>query len=155
MWTNRNGEQPCPPVHRSSSLHTCTTQLVTDAGPLWPLRFSGECCPVMDGRGFELLRRAACWPLSTHSKTGESLNSNHWWSFCICAHGSSDSHLHFGKGARCICSIWSQRCFNEIPLQYIKPSFDSDKRLKSNPFHWLTFMGVFFPLADVRNCWSH
>lgn len=38
------------------------------------------------------------WPLSRYLKTEELLNSGQWWNFCVCAFGSSNSHLHTVNG---------------------------------------------------------
>lgn len=53
------------------------------------------------------------WPLSEHLKTEELLNSGQWWNFCICAFGSSSSHLHTVNGPWC---SYSERCFSCVVI---------------------------------------
>lgn len=102
------------------------------------------------------------WPLSTHLKTRELLNSAQWWNFCICAFESWNSHLHIVNGAWYISAMCAYQCFSCVlppssMYSLARPPwfcFDKEKRHKSVLFFWLTFM-CFFPSRDVCNCCSH
>lgn len=65
------------------------------------------------------------WPLSRHLKTEELLNSGQWWNFCICACGSSNSHLHTVNGPRSIYCMWVRLqlcCLYQTHSPCCKPS---------------------------------
>lgn len=150
MWTNRP-----PPVHRSSSLHTCTTQLVTDAGPSdrvvsaacvvrWWTAWASSCCGVPRADHYPHTRRLEShWTPTTdgvsafaHAETGIHI--------CILEKVLDTSAAYGLSGAlmKYLCSTLNLRLIQTKGW---------NKILFTDWHLW----GFFFPLTDVRNCRSH
>lgn len=102
-WNTVNSVYPSPPVYHSSSLSIAQRRTSISTHSL--------ICVILAARNVqrwmdEILNCSdvqSQWPLSTHLKTEELLNSGYWWNFCNCGFVSSDSHLHEVNGPWCIC----------------------------------------------------
>lgn len=97
-WSTVNSMYPSSHVHHSSSLtiaqgptsintHSLSHVVLVANIVQWWIVEVLNCSDVQSQ-----------WPLSRHLKTEELLNSGQWWNFCICACGSSNSHLHTVNG---------------------------------------------------------
>lgn len=112
-----NSMYPSSPVHQSSSL--TIAQSPTHSNTHSPIHVV-LVASVVRWWMVEVLNCSdvqSQWPLSRHLKTEELLNSGQWWNFCICAFGSSHSHLHTVNGARYIysmCVRFQPRCLHRM-----------------------------------------
>ena len=124
-WSPVNSMYPASAVHHSSSL--------TIAQGLSRINAHSFICVVLVANTVQwwIVEVLNCidvqsqWPLSRPLKTEELLNSGQWWNFCICAFGSSNSHLHTVNGPWIIysmCVRFRLRCLYRIRLACHKPS---------------------------------
>lgn len=105
-WSTVNSMYPSSPVHHSSSLTIAQGPTNNNMHSLMCVALVAHTVQWWIVEVLNCSDVQSQWPLSRHLKTGELLNSGQWWNFCICAFGSSNSHLHTVNGPWYICSMW-------------------------------------------------
>lgn len=147
-WSTVNSMYPSSAVYHSSSPTIAQSPTGINKACLYLCYFSGKNFPVMEQMRF--------WIAAMYSHSDHYLHTwrlkRHW---TLATDGisaivhlvSSNSHLHTVNGPWCIC------CTAVYVYPVLTKASDRDKRHKSFPFSWVTFMA--FAPVDMQNTWGH